>query len=99
MKPLRTQNLLALFRKPDPSRDWLLALAFAGIVFLAFLAYAAFLFISIQSGAIFSGVRVPAPQIPVTRGDIQSILSTYQARQVDYAAHNLPAPPLADPSK
>jgi len=99
MKPLRTKNLFASFREPDPSRDWLLSLAGAGTIFLVLFAYAAFVFVSIQSGAIFSGIHAPVPQIPLTRGDLEDALATYQARQVNYAAHNLPTPPLVDPAK
>ncbi len=94
----RIKQLLASFAEPDPRRDWFVALIALVLLFLAFWAYAAFLFFSILSGTVFAGGGRPAPHITVTRADIQNTLATYQTRQVNYAAHNLPAPPVVDPA-
>ena len=95
----RIKAFFASLAEPEPRRDWFFSLMGALILFLALLAYAAFVFFSIQSGTVFTDSVASVRPIPLTRGEVQDLLATYQARQVNYAARNLPAPPLVDPSK
>lgn len=93
------KRFIASLAQPDPSRDWLVALAFASLIGFLLLLYAVFLFYSIQSGSAFSEPKAVAPEMPLTRASLEDTVNAYQARQTNYAAHNLPAPVLVDPAK
>ncbi len=92
-------RLLVSLTHPEPSRDWFFALVLIFVVFFGLTFYAVYIFFAVQSGTLFvigAGSGVP---VSVTRGDIESVLDTYRTRSVNYAAHNLPAPPVVDPVK
>lgn len=89
---------LAGFRKPYPGRDWAIVAGIALVLLFSGLAFAGYLFWSVQTGAIISASQeVPRAPIPVSRDAIKKVLETYGARATNYAAQNFVGVNLADP--
>lgn len=94
---MNLKTFFSSLKEPNSRRDWLLSLVILFVVFLGFLCYASVLFFSIQSGSAFSATPTPTEAIPVTRGEVETLFATYENRQLNYTAHNLPAPTIIDP--
>lgn len=75
------------FFEPRPARDWLLTLAGVFVLFVALSAYAVNLFFSVSAAPQPAPAEATGPSLSVTRADVESVLTAYQARQADYAAH------------
>jgi hypothetical protein len=89
---------LRSFSRPFPARDWFVALIAAFFVFFAFCAYGVYLYVAIDSGAVFDAAGASNAQvIPVSKSDITDTVSVYRTRSAAWNAHALPAPAVADP--
>jgi hypothetical protein len=86
------------FTRPFPARDWFVALVLAFFIFFAFSAYGVYLYVAIDSGAVFDNRNASSAEvIPVKTGDLNDVLSTYRTRSAAWTAHALPEPPVSDP--
>lgn len=94
-------HLAEFFRalaRPYPSRDWLIALIALFFLFLALAFYGVYLYFGVETGSLLGSTNAnPASVIKVTKADIQNVVAAYNARIVNWNAHNISAPNVADP--
>jgi hypothetical protein len=97
-------NLVALTKffqgmtRPYPGRDWVIILGVVGGLSVSGIAFAAYIFLGVQTGSIVSGTtNTPRAPIPVSRDAIKTVLDTYQIRANNFASKTFPAVDLSDP--
>ncbi len=84
--------------KPHPGRDWLIIFGIMLVVFIAVIAFAAYLFFGIRTGRIVGSSGADTLKQPtVTRGEIDAVLENFRMRQLNFNERNFPLPPLVDP--
>lgn len=95
----RIQSFLSSYSRPSPARDWFTALVVVAAIACLLLLYAIYLYIGLNAGLFESPAPTSASVITISADDIRTLHDAYQARSVNFSAHNLPAPAVIDPSK
>lgn len=89
---------LASLGTPYPARDWALILLLATLLCIGHIAFAAYLFVGVQTGSILSGTtRIPEPPRAISREAIKLAIESYQVRAANYAAKNFTTVRVIDP--
>ena len=86
------------FARPYPARDWFVALIAIFFIFLALAFYGVYVYFGIETGALFGSGASGKPAITITTADLQNIVDAYNARAVNWSAHNIPAGTVTDPA-
>lgn len=98
--PRITTAVLGEFTAPHPVRDWLLILFITLAASLVLIGISLYFYIGIRSGSIVGAPNTEASRTPgISRAALDSTVSKYETRRVNYDAGNFAIPSIADPSR
>jgi len=95
-----TAHIFRSFTKPHPLRDWYAVLIGTMFITLALIGGAVNFFLAIRSGNITAPAAAELKPTPnVSRQALESVVSLYETRLLNYESGNVRTPKTSDPSR